>query len=337
MKNLKVKRNSIIVLFLTLFMFYILIKDNFNNIISVLQTSKFEWIILGFLVFLFSILIESIVLKRITNRYKEKYSLKKAFDLNMITKFFNGITPSSSGGQPFQVYELTKQGIKVSDSTNVVIEFFLVYQASLIIISGICYIINIFFNIVQFNSTLTLLFYLGLILNTFTLVFAVIIGRSKRISKKILVFMTKVLAKLRIVKNRKKWLDKVEVSCNEFYLGYKEMNKDKLFLFRCITIQIIALIIRFSVSLFIFKALELSDQIIFIECLVTSIFVFLSGSYIPIPGGTGGMEYAYYGFFSKFIIGAALNSCLIIWRLISFIIPVLIGGVIFNISSSKRK
>lgn len=337
MKNLKVKRNSIIVLFLTLFMFYILIKDNFNNIISVLQTSKFEWIILGFLVFLFSILIESIVLKRITNRYKEKYSLKKAFDLNMITKFFNGITPSSSGGQPFQVYELTKQGIKVSDSTNVVIEFFLVYQASLIIISGICYIINIFFNIVQFNSTLTLLFYLGLILNTFTLVFAVIIGRSKKISKMILVFMTKVLAKLRIVKNKKKWLDKVEVSCNEFYLGYKEMNKDKLFLFRCIIIQIIALIIRFSVSLFIFKALELSDQITFIECLVTSIFVFLSGSYIPIPGGTGGMEYAYYGFFNKFIIGAALNSCLIIWRLISFIIPVLIGGIIFNISSSKRK
>ena len=115
------------------------------------------------------------------------------------------------------------------------------------------------------------------------------------------------------------------------------MNKDKLFLFRCIIIQIIALIIRFSVSLFIFKALELSDQITFIECLVTSIFVFLSGSYIPIPGGTGGMEYAYYGFFNKFIIGAALNSCLIIWRLISFIIPVLIGGIIFNISSSKRK
>lgn len=336
MKDLKVKRNSLIVLSLTILMFYLILKDNFDNTIAVLQTSNFGWIIVGLAVFILSVFIESVVLKKIVCRYKKNYSLRKSFNLNIITKFFNGITPSSSGGQPFQIYELTKNNIKISDSTNIVIEFFLVYQTSLISLSFFCYIVNLIFNIVEFNNTLTILFYLGLFLNTLTLTLAIIVGRSKKVSKKILLFITKVLFKLKIVKNQKKLIDKIEVSCNEFYEGYKELNKDKTFFIKCIIIQLIALIIRFTVSLFIFKALELDNNITFIECLIASIFAFLAGSYIPIPGGTGGMEYAYHSFFNKFIIGAVLDSCLILWRLISYIIPVLLGGLLFNLSKTKK-
>lgn len=337
MKNLKVKKNSIIVLLLMIVIFYFLIKDNFNEVIEVLRVSKIEWLLVALIGYLLSLLIEATVLKMITNKYKKNYSLKKAFDLNIITKFFNGITPSSSGGQPFQIYSLTKENIKVSNSTNIVMEFFLVFQISLIILSGTCYAINMIFNIVYFNSTLTVLFYVGLLGNIFTLIIAVLIGRSKKVIIKILSFITFLLNKIKLIKNKDKQLEKIENVCIEFYNGYKELNKNKMFLISCIFIELLAFIIRYSISIFIFKAFNVSDNMSLIECLVASIFTFLSGSCIPIPGGSGGMEYAYYNFFGKFIKGAFLSSCLILWRLITYIIPILLGGFLFSINTGKKR
>lgn len=336
MKDLKVKRNSIIVLLITLVIFYFIIKDNFNDVMEVLKVANIMWLVIALLIHLLSIFFEAIIIKKLACKYNKEYNVKKAFGLNLITKFFNGITPSSTGGQPFQIYELKKDKLRVSDATNVVMEFFLIYQIALIILSILCYILNIIFDIVDFSSTLTILFYLGLIGNVFTLIIAIIIGRSNRVIKKLLVFITKVLSKLKLVKNKKEILEKVERICNEFNIGFMEMNKNKLFLFKCVFIQLIAFIIRFSVSIFIFKAIGIGNDINFIECIVASILVFLAGSYIPIPGGSGGMEYAYYGFFSKFIGGAILSSCLILWRLITYLIPLIIGGIVFSFKSNKR-
>lgn len=336
MKDLKVKRNSIIVLLITLVIFYFIIKDNFNDVMEVLKVANITWLVVALLVHLLSIFFEAIILKKLTCKYNREYNVRKAFGLNLITKFFNGITPSSTGGQPFQIYELKKDKLRVSDATTVVMEFFLIYQIALIILSILCYVLNIIFNLVDFNTTLTILFYLGLTGNVFTLIIAIVIGRSKKVIKKLLVFITKVLSRLKIVKNKKEIIEKVERTCSEFNVGFIEMNKDKVFLFKCVVIQLLAFVIRFSVSIFIFKAIGIGNDINFVECLVASIFVFLAGSYVPIPGGSGGMEYAYYGFFSKFISGAILSSCLILWRLITYLIPLIIGGIVFSFRSNKK-
>lgn len=336
MKKVNIKKNSLIVLIILILMIFLILKDNLNEILNILGKAKLEWFILGIVIYIFSILIESISLKRIINKYKDNTSLNYSFKLNMITKFFNGITPSSSGGQPFQIYMLNKEKISIANSTNIVMEFFLVYQIGLIILSIICYLLNIIFKFIEFNGFLALLFYLGLFFNTLTLILAIIVGRSKKTSKNILIFCTEILSKLRIIKDKKKITSKIEDTCNDFYLSYKELNKDKVFLLKCVLIQILAFMFRFSVSLLVFKALNLNVSMNLVECTIISIFVFLAGSYIPIPGGTGGMEYAYYGFFGKYVIGASLSSCLLLWRTISYIIPVIIGGIMFNIYANRK-
>ena len=92
----KVKRNSIIVFILTLVLLYILLKDNFSTTIKYLKTANL-FILLGALIlFAVSYVFDALSYYFVVKQYKNDYTIKKAFRLNILTKFFNGITPLAS-------------------------------------------------------------------------------------------------------------------------------------------------------------------------------------------------------------------------------------------------
>ena len=64
---------------------------------------------------------------------KEKLSLAQAFQHMIITQFFNGITPFSTGGQPMEIYMLKNHGFRYTKATNVIMQNFIVYQLALVI------------------------------------------------------------------------------------------------------------------------------------------------------------------------------------------------------------
>ena len=51
----------------------------------------------------------------------EKVDIKfiDAYSIGMTEHFFNGITPFSTGGQPFQMYAFSKKKVKLSTSTSI--------------------------------------------------------------------------------------------------------------------------------------------------------------------------------------------------------------------------
>lgn len=329
MKNIKGK--SFIVLLLTIGMLFLILKDDFVGITRILKNTNLLWILVALIVSYIGVFIQSISFKIIIDQHKKDYSLWKTFKLNIVTIFFNGITPLASGGHPFQIYEFHKNNMKVADATSAVIENFLVYQISLMILSMICLVINLIFNFVHFNTTLTILFYLGFILNFIILVFAYALGASKHISKKIVIFFTRILAKFKLINDKNKVIDKLERICDEFYIGFKTIKNNKKIIVEGIFIQIIGISIYYSATIFVFKAINLNVNMNIGECMVASLFAFIAGSIVPIPGGTGGMEYSFFGFFRTFTSGAPLKSALLLWRFITFIFPVVFGGLLFNV------
>lgn len=329
MKNVKSK--SIIVLLITMGMLFFILKDDFNNITSILNKANLLWILVALIVSYIGVFIQSISFKIIINQHKKDFSLWKTFRLNIITNFFNGITPLASGGHPFQIYELHKDKVKVADGTSIVIENFLVYQISLMLLSILCLVLNYMFKIVNFNLTLSIIFYLGFLLNFIILIFLYALGSSKHISKKIVVTIAKILGKFKFINDQNRIIYKLETVCDEFYNGFKEVKENKKIIIQGIIIQLIGITIYYSATIFVFKALNLNVDMNIGECLVASLFAFIAGSIMPIPGGTGGMEYSFFGFFSTFSSGAPLKSALLLWRFITFIFPVVFGGILFNL------
>jgi uncharacterized membrane protein YbhN (UPF0104 family) len=72
------------------------------------------------------------------------------------------------------------------------------------------------------------------------------------------------------------------------------------------------------------------------EVLVSSAFILLVGNFVPIPGGSGGIEFAFLEFFNSALPAmdeksAILKSALIIWRGITYFLGMIVGGVAFGL------
>lgn len=52
--------------------------------------------------------------------------------------------------------------------------------------------------------------------------------------------------------------------------------------------------------------------------------------------GTGGMEYAYVHLYEFVIPSMYLSVSLILWRVIDYYAPMIIGGIFFNYEKAKR-
>ena len=67
-----------------------------------------------------------------------------------------------------------------------------------------------------------------------------------------------------------------------------------------------------------------------LTAIVASAYTLIIGSFVPIPGGTGGIEYGFLRFFGTFNTGATLSAILLIWRFITYYLGMILGGILFS-------
>ena len=61
------------------------------------------------------------------------------------------------------------------------------------------------------------------------------------------------------------------------------------------------------------------------------------GSFIPIPGASGGIEYGFSQFFQPFITGSQMAVVLLIWRFITYYLGMIVGAICFNFHQGGKK
>ena len=68
-----------------------------------------------------------------------------------------------------------------------------------------------------------------------------------------------------------------------------------------------------------------------IKAIIASAYVMLIGSFVPIPGGTGGLEYGFIAFYGNFITGPVLSALMLIWRVVTYYFGLILGAIMVNI------
>ena len=138
----KIRLKSILLVVLTIGLFWYILKDNFSESVTLLLSSNIWYLLLVVITYIVYFFVETYLLYLLINKVNNSYSYKLTLELNLMTKFFNGITPFSLGGQPLQVYELSKSKVRVTESLLVIVENFIVLQISMTIMSlislGVC-------------------------------------------------------------------------------------------------------------------------------------------------------------------------------------------------------
>ena len=142
----EIKKNTLVLLLITIIVLYVILKDDWLNISKALTTMDVKYLILAVIVFLISVSLKGIANYLIVND-KKKISVKEAIKHNFITQFFNGITPFSTGGQPMEIYMLTEHGISLPKATNYTVQSFIFYQIALVICGALAVTYNFIFKI----------------------------------------------------------------------------------------------------------------------------------------------------------------------------------------------
>lgn len=334
MKNkLKKLVNILLLVIITFLVLYFSLKDDFNNIVKEILNLNIIYLIIAILLVFISYLFKSLSLQKAIIKFNKDYSLKKSFRLVLITNFFNAVTPFATGGQPFQVYTLKKDGVSITNGTNIIIQNFIVYQIALVLLGIVAVTYNYIFNIFKEATILKELVTIGFIINTLVALFLLLIAFAKKFSKFIVKYGIIILAKIKIVKNKEEIVKKWNNHINNFHSGAKILLSDKKTFIETIIYNFLSLICLYLVPAIILYGMN-NYNITTLESIVSSAYTMIMGAFVPIPGGTGGLEYGYTRFFGNFIKGPALNASMLIWRFITYYLGLIIGAIALNI---KRK
>ncbi len=324
-----IKKNSAILLIITIVVLFFLLKDNMGEIFSTLSKINLLYLLVAIMLYFAYIISKAYIIYKCVDE-KDKLSFKEAIKHNIITQFFNGITPFSTGGQPMEVYMIAEHNIKVSKATSVTLENFIFYQTALVIYGVIAVVCNWTFNLFPKVALLKHLVLLGFIINSLVAVGLYAIMLSKTVTKKISNTIIKLLGKLKIIKDTSKakssWQEKLE----EFHYISKDLLKRKKTFIFGILINLFGLTCLYIIPLFIMYGLHDFTSLNPMSAITSSAYVLLIGSFVPIPGASGGIEYGFIKFFGNFMPVVILNSLLITWRFITYYLGMILGGFLFS-------
>ena len=325
------RKNTIILMIITIIVLFFVLKDDFYEIITSLSHINLVYVLLALLFFLLSIVLKGYVNYLIIDD-QEKVNKREAIKQNFISQFFNGITPFSTGGEPMGVYMLVERGISLPKATNNMVQSFIFYQVALVICGTLAVIYNFIFQIFPKIQLLQKLVLLGFIINIIV-VLLLLLTYSAKATHKMSQIVIKILKVLRI--NVKE--EEVSKKFDDYYKSFQVLKQKKGLIIIGITLNIISLFCLYLVPYWIVCGMRDTSQISIIETLVSSAYVYLIGAFVPIPGASGGIEYGFAQFFGNFIEAPHTSAILIVWRFITYYLGIIIGAILFNIRKKENQ
>ena len=318
-------RNGIIIAVVTIIVLFFALKDDFYEKINYIFSFNIWWLLGAILLVVLYWLLKAQVIKLCGKQIKKNYTFKKSLKLTLDTQFFNAITPFSLGGQPYQVYRLKKQGFNLEQGMNIIIQDCIVYQIALILLGTIAIISNYFFGFFPDNNFLKKLVILGYIINLSVIAILFVVAFNKKGNKILLDLAIKAGAKLKIIKDKEEFLERSNKIIIDFHQSAKALMKSKIHFIRIILLNFIALTLLYLVPFTLIMGLGLYINPIIV--IVATAYVMIMGSFVPLPGGSGGLEYGFVRFFGVYIVGAKLSSIMIMWRFITYYLGLIVGAI----------
>jgi len=326
MEKKKIKLYLLFVFILFVFVLYFSLKDNYMDIINTLTKVNMLYLLMGIgLVFLSKYLL-GVTLYYLAKKEKKDTSLKKMVYIALIYPFFAGITPGSLGGESFEIFYLKETGIPYGKSSNIAIQKFILYQISLIIVNFIAVVLNLFTNIVPDNSFVGSAITLNFIINILMLVGLFLLAYNKKFNHFILNHGLSFLYKIRIVKNLKRTKKSLDSYLDNFEDGADKLKHDKKLLIFLVVINILSLVALILAAYPIARSLGI-NSINIINLFILATYAKMMSLLIVTPGNSGAAEYCFIYLFNGLLGEDDIMAYMLIWRFVTYYIPLIAGGI----------
>ncbi|MBR2371700.1 MAG: flippase-like domain-containing protein [Clostridia bacterium] len=261
------------------------------------------------------------LLRGATGQWRIKLTSKSM----ILGRYFDNITPSAVGGQPYQIYYLHKHKVPAGVATSLPVVCFFMQQLAFFVLVVVCFCV---FGTIVDNPWLQVAIYFGslcMIAMPFSIMVFAFIPKT---AQKLLHGIFNLLHKIKIVKNPEALKYKFDNYVNDYSKSLKLIGCHKKTLISGFVMALACWLLNFSTVYFIVLASGESLPWFYVIALMA--YTNAASAFIPTPGGSGAME----GFF--YLIVAVLDGGfrfwgMLLWRIITFYLPAMIGlGVLVN-------
>ncbi len=266
-------------------------------------------------------------------------------ETGIIGTYYNNITPFAVGGQPFEIYHLSKHGVHGGVASSIPIASFFLNQLAFVFL-GLFSLIAINRNIFNapgyiigvFPPAFYTLTVIGLFCCLFVPSLVIIFSMLPRVGAKLVHLVIKLGTKLRIIKKPQETLQKtIKTVVHNSHCLKKIASKPLMFL-SLFFLSILENLSNASIAFFVLRGFGLNSGLPFIvEWIVICSFCFIlfaSITFIPTPGNSGAADLSFFLLFESVLFAGLAFPAMLVWRLFSFYSTIIVG---FTFATLKKK
>ena len=338
---------------------------NFDTVFSLIKGANLTALLITLGVMFASVLIRAFILFIFARLYTRDYYFHQSLAVESIGTFYSAVTPGATGGQVMEAYTFQKQGLPVSNAVSMLAMYSIIYQVVLTVFGIVSFIVKFdFLNTIGFiyislgaaeiKISIWVLTIIGFLLNISVTLVVFMMSYWKRFHRFMMGPVISFLYKIHIVRNKAQTQESLRVQIENFKIELRRLLTNIPFTILVTVLFVIFFFVRFSLPYFCGEVLhnDSAHANIWDSVFLSNYHQMVTGL-IPLPGSAGISEYFFIELFTNkndpslgfyYIKGgdasasAALGSAaLLIWRTISFSLPLLIAGFVTAFYRTRGK
>ena len=296
--------------------------------------------------FLFKGLKISLMCKSMTGEFHFKTSIETA----IVGTYYNNATPLAVGGQPFEIYHLSKHGVHGGVASSIPIATFFLNQLAFVILS-ITALIMFNANTLGMSAALinaippaivNVVAIIGLCCCLFMPLLVVVFSMLPKVGAKLVHVVMKLGAKLRIIKNPKETTMKTIKTVVHNSHCIKKIATSPLLFSSTFLLSFLEHIANTSIAFFCLKTfgyptgITTSSSFIieWLQVISICLILYSSISFIPTPGNSGAADLSFFVLFAVGLASGLAFPAMVTWRIMSFYSTLIIG---FSFATLKKR
>ena len=261
---------------------------------------------------------------------REKVSFRTAFETAALGKYYDCITPSGAGGQPFQILWLHRHGYPEGASSAMTVSGYVTMQAGFILLALGVFITHRSVELDAIRYTA----YFGLLLFSLIPTLLVLFSVMPRTVKKLVSAVIRLCGRIRLVRDPGESTERVMDMLDSYRSSLAVIAKDRTVMLCLLVLSLVYRIALCSMPYFVLKMFGASVE--FTHIFASTIYIYATICLVPTPGNAGAAEGAFYLVFSA-MRSDGVFWAMLVWRLFCHYSFIITGAAVYGMNALRGR
>lgn len=265
--------------------------------------------------------------------FTKKKNLKLAAQTVFLGRYYDNITPSAVGGQPFQIHHMHRHGnIDSEHAAMIPIIAFVSLQFAFCVLCALTLIFGSGFVLSDVTYAAS---FVGILLMAFAPGTIILFAVKPKVAKKIATGILRFLHTIRIVRDYDKAKEKTLGQIQNYADVVRRFMKNKKLLAKTLALSFAYQLLLYSIPFLVVRAF--GGDVGYLPATMTAFTIQAAITFVPTPGNAGAAEGSFYLVFAKLSSGNTFWA-MFTWRFFTYYAFIALGGLVYlEMAYQKRK